>query len=169
MNFQNIKKRIILIIIAVASYIFVPIPLGFLFFPAFHPVSFPISGYIMHAIQIFVSLILVYGAFAWIKPSLVPSHITKKIVIAVMCGIIIVMIIPSGVFTLEPVGSCTITNNSQGTKTVSSNSQSTEQNCIDGCISAGHARYNAVACEFEGIDRSWSKTPENFEGYKPNL
>ena len=167
MNIPNIKKRIGLLIIAVLSYIFMPVLLGFSVFSVFHYISSLTFGYGIHAIQIFIFLILVYGAFAWIKPSLVPSWLTKKIIVGIMCGIVIVMIFSDGTFTLEPAGMCTIIKYSQGEITTGTDRQSTEQNCIDSCLEVKYARYNAVSCEFEGIDRSWSKTPESLQGFKP--
>ena len=77
------------------------------------------------------------------------------------------MIFSDGTFTLEPAGMCTIIKYSQGGITTGTDRQSTEQNCIDSCLEVKYARYNAVSCEFEGIDRSWSKTPESLQGFKP--
>lgn len=160
-----------LVAAAIASYIFVPIPIGFLFFPFFHPASFPIAGYVMHAIQILVFVMLLYGALAWIKPSLIPKYISKKIIVGVICAIIILVVLPDGLWSLEPVGLCVITNKSQGGNSVSTNGQSTEQQCIDGCLQTGkgNIEFNQISCEFEGVSTSWSKTPEEFQGYKPKI
>ena len=167
MNIPNIKKRVGLLIIAVLSYIFVPALLGFSIFSVSHYISSLTFGYGMLVIQILVFLILVYGAFAWIKPSLVPSWLTKKITVGIMCGIVIVMTLPVGTFTLEPAGMCAIVAHSQDGIIINTGRQSTEQNCIDYCLEAEYARYNAVSCEFKGIDRSWSETPESLRGFKP--
>ena len=172
MNYaENLKKRIILVAVAIASYIFVPIPIGLSMFSFFHPTSFPIAGYVVHAIQVFVFVILLYGALAWVKPSLVPPYISKKIIVGVICAIIILAVLPEGLWSLEPVGLCIITNKSQGGNSVSTNGESTEQQCIDGCLQSGkgNVEFNQISCEFDGVGTSWSKTPEEFQGYKPNL
>jgi len=172
MNYtENIRKRIILVAAAIASYIIVPIPIGLSMFSFFHPTSFPIAGYAVHAIQVFVLVILLYGALTWIKPSLIPQYISKKIVIGVICSIIILAILPQGLWSFEPVGLCVITNKSHGGNTVSTNGQSTEQQCIDGCLQAGkgNIEFNQISCEFDGVNTSWSKTPEEFQGYKPKV
>ena len=167
MNISNIKKRAGLLIIAVLSYIFVPALLAFSVFSVSHYISSLTFGYGMRVIQILVFLILVYGAFAWVKPSLVPSWLTKKITVGIMCGIVIVMTLPVGTFTLEPAGTCVIVAHSRDGTTTSNDRQSTEQNCIDGCLEAEYARYNAVSCKFKVVDRSWSETPESLRGFKP--
>lgn len=168
---QNLKKRILLVAGAILVYVFIPIPIGLSMFSFFHPTSFPIAGYFVHAIQVFVLVILLYGALAWVKPSLVPSNISKKIIIGIICAIIILAVLPEGLWSLEPVGLCVITNKSQGGNSVSTNGQSTEQQCIDGCLQAGHGNteFNQISCEFDGVSTSWSKTPEKFQGYKPSL
>jgi len=172
MNYtENIRKRIILVTIAIASYILVPIPIGLSMFSFFHPTSFPIAGYVVHAIQVFVFVILLYGSLAWIKPYLVPHFISKKITVGIICTIIILAVLPEGLWSLEPVGLCVITNQSQGGNSVSTNGQSTEQQCVNGCLQAGkgNIEFNQVSCEFDGVGTSWSKTPEEFHGYKPNI
>ena len=172
MNYtENIKKRIIFVILAIVAYIFLPIPIGLSMFSFFHPTSFPIAGYVVHAIQVFVFVILIYGALAWVKPSLVPQYISKKIIVGVICAIIILAVLPGGLWPLEPVGLCIISNKSQGGNSMSTNGQSTEQQCIDGCLQAENANneFNQISCEFDGVSTSWSKTPEELQGYKPNL
>lgn len=157
--------------VAIASYIFIPIPIGLSMFSFFHPTSFPLAGYVAHAIQVFVLVMLLYGALAWIKPSLIPKYISKKIIIVVICTIIILAVLPEGLWSLEPVGLCVITNKSQGGNTVSTNGQSTEQQCIDGCLQAGkgNIEFNQISCEFDGVNTSWSKTPKEIQGYKPKI
>ncbi|QLH06648.1 hypothetical protein [Nitrosopumilus ureiphilus] len=172
MNYtENIKKRIILVIVAVVAYIFVPIPISLSMLSFLYSPSFPLAGIVMHTIQISVLMILLYGALAWVKPSLVPSYISKKVITAIICVIIILSMLPSGLLSLESTGSCTIINNYQGVITTSSNVHSTEQQCIDSCIDGGNTnnQYNQKNCEFTGVGTSWSKTPEDFKGYKPNI
>lgn len=172
MNYaENIKKRIILVIIAVVSYTFVPIPISLLMVSFFYSPSFPITGIVMHAMQISVLIVFLYGALAWVKPSLVPPYISKKIISAVICGIVILSVLPSGMLSLEPTGSCEIFNNSQSVMSTSNNVRSTEQECIDSCTDGSdeNNQYNQKSCRFNGVGTSWSKTPEDFKGYKPNV
>jgi hypothetical protein len=169
---ENIKNRILMIIAAIAAYIFSPVLIGTSMFSFFNPVQFPFMGFVVHGIQVFVFLILLYGAFEWIKPSLIPKSIPKKLIGVIIGTIIAVSIIPAGVFTLESTGNCMIINHSQDGKVVTStNGQSTERQCIDICIDAGdeNVQFNQVSCEFTGIGESWSKTPEEFQGYKPKI
>ena len=113
MNYtENLRNRILLVVAAIASYIFVPVPLGLLAFTFFHAPSFPLAGYMVYVIQVFVFVILIYGALSWVTPSLIPQYIPKKIIVGVICAIVILYILPSGVLSLEAVGSCTIINNS---------------------------------------------------------
>lgn len=89
MNIPNLKKRIVILVIAAVFYI-VPVWTFFvlIFLPPF--VGFP---YMLSIIRISVLLIMVYGAFAWVRPSLVPPYLTKKIIVAIMCGIVVVAIL----------------------------------------------------------------------------
>jgi hypothetical protein len=170
MNYtKNIKKRIILVGVAIISYIFVTIPIGLSMFSFFHPTSFPIAGIMVHGIQIFVFVILLYGALEWVKPSLIPPYLSKRMITGIIIGIIILGLLPSGMLSMGRTGSCTIHNNSDGVKSTS-NGRSTEQECIDSCVEGNHNnQFNQKSCRFEGTDTSWDKTPEDFEGYKPNL
>lgn len=166
---QNIKNRIILVAVAVLTYIFVPVLIGLPLFSLFSPVVFPIAGHFVHAMQILIPVILLYGALEWVKPSLIPRFISKKIIVGIICAIVIVGSIPSVGFSLESVGTCTITQDSQGVLSTSSNSRSTEQECIDSCIEGDDARYNQKSCEFVSAETSWSRTPEELKGYKPRI
>lgn len=171
MNYtQNIKKRIIFVIAAVAAYIFVPIPVSMTMLSLLYSPSFPIAGIVIHAIQISVLIVLLYGALAWVKPSFVPSYISKKAITAITCTIIVLTMLPSGLLSLEATGNCTIVSNSQGVITTSNDARSTEQQCIDSCIEGDTTnQYNQKNCEFVGVETTWSKTPEDFKGYKPNM
>ena len=165
MNIPNLKKRIVILVIAAASYIMpIWISLALIFLPLFDFVRFP---YVFSLIRISVLLILVYGAFAWVRPSLVPPYLTKKVIVAVMCGIVIAAMLPYGALTLEPAGVCTVIVYAGDEIATSVDGQSTEQNCFDSCLGAESARYNDVSCEFEGVDRSWSETPQSLLGLKP--
>lgn len=168
----NLKNRILVIAAAIAAYIFFPVLIGVSMLSFFNPVQFSQMGFVVHAIQVLVFLVLFYGALEWVKPSLVPKSIPKKLIGVIIGVIVILSILPHGVFTLEPTGNCTIINHSQDGKVVTStNGQSTEQQCIDICIDAGdeNIKFNQVICEFAGIGESWSKTPEEFQGYKPKI
>lgn len=174
MNYtENIKNRIFLIAASIASYFLIPIPLGLMIFSFFHPPSFPFAGYVVYAIQICVSLILFYGAFEWVKPSLIPRQLPKKIIGFAIIGIVFsttfLSILPHNKISFESVGNCTIHDNSPGSRMVSNNGRSTNQECIDSCIDAGQssARYNQIYCEFEAVGNSWTKTPEDLKGFKP--
>lgn len=169
---KNLKNRVLVVAAAIAAYIFLPVIIGLSLFPIFNPVSFPLMGIAVHTIQVFAGVILLYGALEWVKPSLIPKFIPKKFIGFLILAIVVLAILPEGVLTLEASGSCTIVNHSQDGKVVtSSNGQSTEQNCIDSCIEEGNRniKFNQVNCEFSGISGSWSKTPEEFQGYKPKI
>ena len=171
MNYTvNIKKRIILVIVAIVAYIFVPIPVSMTMLSFLYSPLLPIAGIVMHTIQISVLIVLLYGALAWVKPSLVPSYISKKAITAIICTIIVLSMLPNGLLSLESTGNCTIVSNSKGVLTTSNNARSTEQQCIDSCIGGDtNNQYNQKSCEFIGVGTTWSKTPEDFKGYKPNI
>ena len=169
---ENIKNRMPVVATAIAAYVFLPVIIGLSLFPIFNPVSFPLMGIVVHSIQVFGGVILLYGALEWVKPSLIPKSIPKRIIGIVILAIVVLAILSEGALNLEESGSCTIVNHSQDGKVVtSSNGKSTEQNCIDSCIEEGNRniKFNQVSCEFSGIGGSWSKTPEEFQGYKPKI
>jgi hypothetical protein len=167
---ENIKKRIILVGIAILAYIFVPIPISLLMVSFLYSTSFPVVGFMIHAIRIFIFVMVLYGALAWVKPSLIPPYISKNMITGIIIGIIILSLLPSGMLSLGVTGSCTIYNNLDGVKSTNNNGRSTEQECIDSCTSGGqNNQFNQKSCTFEGVDASWNKTPEDFKGYKPNL
>lgn len=173
MNYtENLKNRILMIAAAILAYIFTPVLIGVSMLPFFNSVQFSMMGFVVHAIQVLFSLILLYGALEWVKPSLIPKSFPKKF-IGIIIGIIVVLsLLPHGVFTLEPIGNCTITSHAlEGKVVTSTNGQSTQQQCIDSCIDAGDRtmQLNQVSCEFSGIGESWKKTPEDLHGYKPNI
>ena len=169
---ENLKNRILMIVAAIAAYIFSPVLIGTPLFAVLSPVEFPLMGFFVHGIQVLVFLVLLYGAFEWIKPSLIPQSIPKKI-IGIIIGVIIVLsVLPTGALTLEPTGVCSITSHAQEGKIVSSsNDQSTEQQCIDDCIRSGDRSdgFDQVSCKFSGIGESWVKTPGELQGYKPKI
>ncbi|MDE0266428.1 MAG: hypothetical protein OXK17_05330 [Thaumarchaeota archaeon] len=164
MNIPNLKKRIVILVIAAVSYI---VPVWISLVSIFLPFGFFQFPYMFSLIRISVLLILVYGAFAWVRPSLVPPYLTKRVIVAMMCGIVIAAMLPYSALTLEPVGVCTVIVYAGDETATSVNGQSTEQNCFDRCLGAESARYNDVSCEFEGADRSWSETPQSLLGLKP--
>lgn len=173
MNYtENLKNRILMIAAAVAAYIFTPVLIGVSMLPFFNQVQFSMMGFVVHAIQVLVSLILLYGALDWIKPSLIPKSFPKKFIWIIIGIIVVLSILPHGVFTLEPTGNCTIISHAvEGKVVTSTNGQSTEQQCIDSCIDAGdrNVQLNQVSCKFSGIGESWTKTPEELHGYKPKI
>lgn len=157
---------------AILAYIFTPVLIGASMFSFFNPVQFSMMGIFVHAIQVLVSLILLYGALEWVKPSLIPKSFPKKFIWIIIGVIVVLSILPHGVFTLEPTGNCTIISHAvEGKVVTSTNGQSTEQQCIDSCIDAGdrNMQLNQVSCEFSGIGESWNKTPEELHGYKPKI
>ena len=83
----------ILVIAAVSYTVPVWISLALIFLPTLDFVGFP---YVFSLVRISVLLILVYGAFAWVRPSLVPPYLTKKVIVAMMCGIVMTAMLPHG-------------------------------------------------------------------------
>ena len=153
-----------ILVIAAVSYIApVWIPLVSIFLP----LNFFDFPYMFSLMRISVPLVLVYGAFAWVRPSLVPPYLTKKIIVAVVCAVAMVALLSYGAPMLEPVGACTVIRYVGDEVVTTTDIQSTERACIDDCLGAGSARYNDVSCEFEGADRSWSETPQSLLGLKP--
>lgn len=164
MNIPNLNKRIVILVIAAASYI---VPVWIPLVSIFLPLDFFHFPYMFSLMRISVLLVLVYGAFAWVRPSLVPPYLAKKIIVAMMCGIVVAAMLPYGALTLEPVGACTVIRYVSDEVVTMTDGQSTERACIDNCLGAGSARYNDVSCEFEGADRSWSETPQSLLGLTP--
>ena len=153
MNIPNLKKRIVILVIAAVFYI---APVWISLVSIFLPFGFFQFPYMFSLMQISIPLILVYGAFAWVRPSLVPPYLTRKIIVAMLCGVVVVVMLSDGAPTLEPVGACTVIVYAGDEVATIVDEQSTEQNCSDSCIGAESARYNDVFCEFEGVYRSWS-------------
>lgn len=164
MNIPNLKKRIVILVIAAVSYV---VPVWISLVSIFLPFGFFQFPYVFSLIRISVLLILVYGAFAWVSPSLVPPYLTRKVIVAMMCGIVIASMLPYSALTLEPVGVCTVIVYAGDETATAVDRQSTEQNCFDNCLGAESARYNDVSCEFEGADSSWSETPQSLLGLRP--
>ena len=101
MSIPNVRKRIAFLVAAVLSYVFLPV-----FLLTTVPL-FPVGGHMVSvlavtAIRDSVVMILVYGALAWVAPSLVPPYITRKAVAAIMCGIVIIATVYGGVYMLMP-------------------------------------------------------------------
>ena len=53
-------------------------------------------------IRLSAFMILVYGAFTWIMPSLVPPYLAKKAIQLIMCGIVAVMAVSEGISMFGP-------------------------------------------------------------------
>ena len=163
MNIPNLKKRIVILVIAAVLYI---VPVWISLVSIFLPFGFFQFPYMFSLIRISVLLILVYGAFAWVRPSLVPPYLTKRVIVAMMCGIVIAAMLPYSALTFEPVGVCTVIVYAGDETATIVDGQSAEQNCLDSCLGAESARYSDVSCAFEGADRLWSETHRPLLGHK---
>lgn len=103
MSIPNVGKRIAFLVAAVLSYVFLPVFL-LITVPLFPVGGHMVSALVVTAIRDSVVMILVYGALAWVAPSLVPPYITRKAVTAIMCGIVIITTVSGGMYMLGPSG-----------------------------------------------------------------
>lgn len=103
MSIPNIRKRIAFLVAAVLSYVFLPVLL-LIAIPPFFVGGHLVLVLAISVIRVSAFMILVYGAFAWVAPSLVPPYLTKRAIVAIMCGIVIVTTVSGGMSMLEPSG-----------------------------------------------------------------
>ena len=103
MSIPNVRKRIAYLIAAALSYVFLPVFL-LITIPAFFIGEHMVSMLAVTTIRDAAVMILVYGALAWVAPSLVPPYFTKKAVAAIMCGIVIITTVSGGTYMLGPSG-----------------------------------------------------------------
>lgn len=158
---ENLRKRIILVILGIIAFYFVIIPLGILYrmlvpFSLSDPVS---SYFFFNSIRIGIMVLFLYLALSHTKPSLIPQQKKyRKLVIFLITMIITVSVaLPSGyVIPQLEQGGCITKSGSYTDDGDFSGSSSqgitTESECVENCIFSG--KFNTREekfCEFEGI------------------
>ncbi|MCV0391982.1 MAG: hypothetical protein K5790_01670 [Nitrosopumilus sp.] len=172
---ENLRKRIILVILGIITSYFGIIPLG-IFYHMLVPSSLPdpLSSYFFfNSMRIGIMVLFLYFALVYVKPSLVPKQEKyKKLVLLVISVIVIlVILLPSGyVIPQLEQGGCTTKsgnyNDDGDFRGSSSQGVTTESECIDNCIFSG--KFNTREekfCEFHGMfgKTHWMRTPGDFD------
>ncbi|MGH1522463.1 MAG: hypothetical protein ACRBB2_08985 [Nitrosopumilus sp.] len=172
---ENLRKRIILVIVGIIVSYFGIVPLGILYrmFASFSE-SEPVESYFFfNIIRIGIMVLFLYLALAYTKPSLIPKQEKyRKLVLLAIIGIITITIsLPSGyVIPHLEQGGC-ITKSGSYTddgifRGVTSQGITTESECADNCIFSG--KFNTREekfCEFKGIlgKTHWTRTPYDLD------
>ena len=178
---ENLRKRIILVIIGIAGYYTIPIPIGLFLHSVFRTeviTSFWFY-YVFQAATISFLVGFLYLAFVKVQPSLVPQQ--KKFKHMIIVGILIITIlsvmIPTGLIVEDwKQGQCLIKSGRMVDGEIVSGTTSSgvysEMVCKQHCEFAGRLSPNEdKTCEFKGLfgAGSWQKTPEDFADIKDKI
>ena len=172
---ENLRKRIILVILGITASYFGIIPLGMLYhmFTSF-PESDPVTSYFFfNGVRTVIMVVFLYLALVHVKPSLVPQQENYRKIILIIILIIatLTVALPSGYIIphLEQGGCITKSgsyNDDGDFRGTSSQGITTESECEDNCILSG--KFNTREekfCEFKGIfgKTHWMRTPGDFD------
>ena len=177
--FENLRKRIILVIIGIVGYYFVPALVGILFRLFTHgELLISLWMYYIYTGSAFAFLIgFLYLALVKVKPSLVPKERKFRIFIGLIITsmVLLSVLIPSGLIVDDwKQGQCiTKSGNFKDGKLSGTTSAGvgSELDCIQNCIVTGRVTmYEDKSCEFNGLFgfTHWEKTPKDFEIIEDN-
>ena len=169
---ENLRKRIIYIIIGIVVSYFSIIPLGLLHSQfSYTPLPDPVSSYFFfNSVRIGIMVFFLYFALVHIKPSFIPQQkkYRKLIILSILVIFTLSIALPSGYLIPQlEQGGCITKSGSYNEKGnfggTSSQGVTTESECIDNCIFTG--KFNTREekfCEFKGIfgKTHWEKTPD---------
>lgn len=178
---ENLRKRIILVIVGVAGYYLSPAPLGMLFGSLSYG-ELLTSLWLFYAYKgIGISFLIVFLYLALVKtgPSLVPKQKKYRHLIGLVIAstVLLSVLIPSGMIVEEwTQGQCITKSGSfkddgEFRGTTSSGSGS-ELECIQSCIFAGKVSMNEEkTCKFNGLFgfAHWEKTPKDFADFEDGI
>ena len=171
---ENLRKRIIFVIIGIAGYYLVPVPFGILINIFFHGelLTSLWTFYIFKGTAIFFLVGFLYIAFVKVKPSLMPQQkkYRQMIIVGISTITIISILIPSGLIIDDwKQGQCLIKSGSINEKErfsgTTSSGVGSELECKQNCKFSGRVSMDEdKSCEFNGLFGSghWVKTPEDF-------
>lgn len=179
--FENLRKRVILVIIGIITSYFAIIPLGLLYHQfSYAPLPDPISSYFFfNSVRIGIMVLFLYFALVHTKPSLIPQQkkYQKLIMLSIFVIITLTIAFPSGYLIpqLEQGGCVTKTGSYDEQRRfggMSSQGVTTESECVDNCIFSG--KFNTKEekfCEFDGVfgKTHWEKTPKDFADIKEKI
>lgn len=172
---ENLRKRIILVILGIVASYFGIIPLGILYHMLVSsPLPDPVSSYFFfNGIRIGIMVLFLYLALVHTKTSLVPKQekYKKLVLLAIFVIITFTVALPSGyvIPQLEQGGCITKSGNYDENGNFggsSSQGVTTETECDDNCIFSG--KFNTREekfCEFKGIfgKTHWMRTPNDYD------
>ena len=179
--FENIKKRIILVMIGIVGYYTIPIPLGMLMHLVLRIELINDFGFysIFQITTISFLIGFLYIAFVKVKPSLFPQQkkYRQMIVLSILTITILSIMIPGGLIVKDwKQGQCLIksgTFNEDGMMSgTTSSGVGSELECILNCKFLGRVSMNEdKSCEFNGLFGSghWVKTPQDFAGIEDKI
>lgn len=171
---ENLRKRIIFVIVGIAGYYLVPVPIGILLNIFFHGefLTSLWTFYIFKGTAISFLVGFLYVAFVRVKPSMIPHQkkYRQMIIVGILTITILSILIPTGLIVDDwKQGQCLIKSGSINEKenfagTISSGIGS-ELECMQNCKFSGRVSMNEdKSCEFNGLfgNEHWIKTPEDF-------
>lgn len=171
---ENLRKRIIFVIIGIAGYYLVPATIGILFNIFFHGelLTSIWAFYIFKGTAISFLVGFLYVALIKVKPSLMPHQkkYRQMIIVGILTITILSILIPSGLIIDDwKQGQCLIKsgsiNEEEKFSGTTSSGVGSESECIQHCKFSGRVSMNEdKSCEFNGLFGSgdWVKTPEDF-------
>ncbi len=172
---ENLRKRIILVILGIVASYFGIIPLG-MFYHMFTSFSTPdpvFSYFFFNGARIGIMVLFLYFALVRVKPSLVPQQekYRKLVLLTIFVIVALAVCLPSGyvIPQLEQGGCITKSGNYNDDGNFGGSSSqgiTTESECIDNCVFSG--KFNTREekfCEFKGVfgKTQWVQTPADFE------
>lgn len=172
---ENLRKRIIFVIIGIAGYYLVPVPISLLFNIFFHGelLTSIWAFYIFKGAAIFFLVGFLYIAFVKVKPSLMPHQkkFKQMLIVGILAITILSVVIPSGLIVDDwKQGQCLIKSGTINENGViygtTSSGVGSEEECIQNCKFSGRVSMNEdKSCEFNGLFgiTHWIKTPKDFE------
>ncbi|MCV0409644.1 hypothetical protein [Nitrosopumilus sp.] len=172
---ENLRKRIIIVILGIIASYFGIIPLGLLYHKlSYAPLPDPVSSYFFfNSVRIGIMVLSLYLALVHVKPSLVPQQekYRKFVLISILIIVTLTVSLPSGyVIPQLEQGGCITKSGSynDGGNFSGSSSQgiTTESECAYNCIFSG--KFNTQEekfCEFTGIfgKTHWMRSPDDFD------
>jgi hypothetical protein len=170
---ENLRKRIIFVIIGIVSYYLVPAPLSILFSSVSYGETFSSFWffYVYKGIAISFLIGFLYVALVQVKPSLIPkkTKYRQMIIASIITITILSIMIPSGLIVNDwRQGQCLIKSGTLNENGMLSGSTSSgvgsELECIQHCKFSGRVSMNeGKTCEFNGLFGSahWIKTPKD--------
>ena len=174
--FENLRKRIVLVVLGIVASYFGIIPLGMAYhmFASFSETDPVFSYFFFNGVRIGIAVLFLYLALVSTKPSFVPQQekYRKLVLVGIFVIALVFVAVPSGYVVPQLEQGACITKSGiydEDGNFGGSSSQgiTTESECVDSCVFSG--KFNTREekfCEFNGVfgKTSWEKTPSDFDG-----